>query len=64
VINDCVKALKSLNLDIAAFDVKIQTNKYKNPKYIILESNSAPALGDYGLEKYKQLLTKYVNENA
>ena len=64
VVNDCVKALKALNLDIAAFDVKIQTNKYKNPKYIILESNSAPALGDYGLEKYKQLLTKYVNENA
>ena len=64
VINDCIRALKALNLDIAAFDIKIQTSKHKNPKYIILESNSAPALGEYGLQKYKQLLTQYVNENA
>ena len=56
--------LKALNLDIAAFDVKVQTNKYKYPKFIILESNSAPALGEYGLQKYKQLLTQYVNENV
>ena len=58
-----IKALKALHLDVAAFDVKVQTNTQETPKYIILESNSAPALGEYGLEKYKTMLTTYINEN-
>ena len=62
IVNDCIKALKSLHLDIAAFDVKVQTNTQEIPKYIILESNSAPALGDFGLQQYKKILTTYVNE--
>ena len=57
IVSDCVKALKSLGLDIAAFDVKCEAG-VKNPKWIILESNSAPALGGVGIEKYKQQLTK------
>lgn len=56
----CVNALKALNLDIAAFDVKVQTNKYKYPKFIILESNSAPALGELGIMEYTKILNNYV----
>ena len=62
IVKDCISALKSLGLDIAAFDVKTQTAKYENPKFIILESNSAPALGENTLEKYKQELLMIINE--
>ena len=53
----CVRALKSLNLDIAAFDVKVA----KDGRFIILESNSAPALGELGIQKYKETLIKMIN---
>ena len=61
IVRSCVNAMKSVGLDIAAFDVKVQTSKYENPKWIILESNSAPGLGENSLEIYKQLLTKIIN---
>lgn len=62
IVDSCVEALKAIGLDIAAFDVKVQSNKHEEPKYIILESNSAPSLGEKGLEKYKTILTKLINE--
>lgn len=58
IVADCVKALKELKLDVAAFDVKVQSAKDKkgknreNPEYILLESNSAPSFGDITTEKY------------
>ncbi len=58
IVQDCVKALKKLKLDVAAFDVKVQSAKDKkgkmrnNPEYILLESNSAPSFGDITTEKY------------
>lgn len=55
IISDCVKALKELKLDIAAFDVKVS----KDGNYIIIESNSAPSFGAITLEKYKQEIEKY-----
>lgn len=60
IVKSCVSALKSLGLDIAAFDVKVQKSDVKNPKWIILESNSAPALGDITREKYKEVLLKMI----
>lgn len=54
IVNDCVKALKALKLDIAAFDVKCEGNGKANPDWIILESNSAPALGEVGIKKYSE----------
>lgn len=57
IVDACVKALKSLNLDLAAFDVKVA----KDGKYIILESNSAPALGELGIQRYTEILTKFIN---
>lgn len=61
IVDSCVDALKAIGLDIAAFDVKVQNNKHEDPKYIILESNSAPSLGDIGLQKYKETLTRIIN---
>ena len=60
IVESCVSALKSLGLDIAAFDIKVQKSDVKNPKWIILESNSAPALGDITREKYKEVLLKMI----
>lgn len=61
IVDSCVDALKAIGLDIAAFDIKVQNSKHEPPKYIILESNSAPSLGLQGLEKYKETLTRIIN---
>lgn len=61
IVEDCVFALKSEGLDIAAFDVKVQNNKHKTPKWVILESNSAPGLGERSVEIYKNIITKITN---
>ena len=62
IVSSCINALKSLGLDIAAFDVKVQSNKQKYPKFIILESNSAPAMGEPTLIKYKEILNNMLNK--
>lgn len=62
IVNDCVKAVKAVGLNIGAVDVKVQT-KTENPQYIILETNSAPALGEIGIEKYKEELINYINSH-
>jgi len=54
-------ALKATGLDIGAVDIRVQSNEYKNPKFIVCEINSAPALGIVGVEKYKETLTKLIN---
>jgi glutathione synthase/RimK-type ligase-like ATP-grasp enzyme len=66
IIEDCKKALKSLNLDFAAFDIKTQSNvdskgtKRKEVDYIIIESNSAPSFGDITLQKYLNEIPKLI----
>ena len=62
IIEECKKVLKVMKLDIAAFDVKVQTNDKKDPDFIILESNTAPALGEIGIEKYKKELSCLVQK--
>ena len=52
------KSKNAVGLDICAVDVKVQTSKYKNPKFIILETNSAPALGEIGVQLYLEQLRK------
>lgn len=61
IIRGCVNALKSVGLDIAAFDIKVQGSNVEDPKYLILECNSAPGLGQIGVQKYKEQLTKIIN---
>lgn len=62
IVDDCVRAIHAVGLDIGAVDVKVQTSS-DNPKYIILETNSAPALGEIGIEKYKEALINYINNH-
>lgn len=64
IVTSCVNALKAIGLDIAAFDIKCQKNDVKEPKYILLESNSAPCLKDFGIDKYKQTLIEIINEKS
>lgn len=62
IVKMSVNALKSCGLDICCVDVKVQSNKHKHPKFIILETNSAPALGAKTIELYKKELNRIVNE--
>lgn len=66
IVQDCIKALNSLQLDIAAFDVLVQGSSKVNPEWIICESCSAPSHGLITTEKYlleipKLLKIKYNN---
>jgi hypothetical protein len=72
VVEESVKALKAVELDFGAVDLKIQSSKNRNgdlretPKFIVVEINSAPSFGDKTTEKYieelpKLLIDKYEN---
>lgn len=56
----CIKALEAVGLDIGAFDVKVQSAAKENPKFIIIEVNSAPAFGEITLEKYKETINSLI----
>lgn len=68
IIDECVKALKAVGLDIGAFDVRVQSEKDKkgnNRKecdFIIIESGSAPSFGDQTLEKYLVEIPKLIKD--
>lgn len=64
IVTACINAKNAVGLDIAAVDVKTTTWKKDPCKFIILETNSAPSLGDIGIQKYTELLITYINENA
>ncbi len=65
---ECVKALKSLGLDLACFDIKVLAKKdengkeRQNPDFIIIESNSAASLMDIGIQKYIEVIPKLLKE--
>lgn len=67
MVNDCIKAIQAVGLDIGAVDVLIQHNQdnqgntRSDCKYIILETNSAPGMSssDSGLS---QTATAYLEE--
>lgn len=56
-----INALEATGLDIGAVDVRVQSNEVDNPRFIVCEINSAPALGTMGIEKYKEIITKLIN---
>lgn len=70
IVEDCLKAMNAMKADILAFDVKVQSNKtYKgtrrtNPKWIILESCSAPSFGEITTEKYLIEIPKVLIKKA
>lgn len=67
IVADCVKALNAVGLDFGALDVRVQSakdndgNVIKNPKWIIIETNSAPGLEKIGLAKYVEEIPKIIN---
>lgn len=70
IVAECVKALKAVGLDIAGFDVRVQSAKdgkervRKDPDFIIIESNSACSHGTVTAIKYKEALIKLLNERV
>lgn len=68
IVADAVKALVSVGLDVGALDVRVQSakdgdgNTIKNPKWIIIETNSAPGLADVGLQKYVDIIPQLISE--
>lgn len=55
IVQECIKALNAVGLDVGACDVKVQSQKdgrVANPDFFIIEINSAPAFGRITLEKY------------
>lgn len=67
IVEECVKALNAVRLDIGACDIKVQSEKGRdrggNPEFIILEINSAPSFGENTLIKYEKQLKKMLNDN-
>lgn len=74
IITQSINAVKAVGLDIGAVDVRVQSSTNsegsvrKSPKFIILEVNSAPALGEQGIEAYHEaiinVLTNKFNSHA
>lgn len=62
IVTACINAKNAVGLDIAAVDIKTTTWMRDPCKFIILETNSAPSLGDIGIQKYINFLTNYINE--
>jgi len=58
IVAECVKATKSVGLDIAALDVIVSSRNTKD--FIILETNSAPSLGRITTINYIEQLNKMV----
>jgi len=66
VIAESIKALNAVGLDFGAVDLRIQSATHKcgkvreNPKFIIVEINSAPSFGTITIEKYKEELAQLI----
>jgi len=57
IVNECVKALNAVGLDLGACDVRVQS-KNDRPDFIICEINSAPSFGEITLTKYQNEIKK------
>jgi len=64
IVKESVEALKAVGLDFGAIDLRIQSSKNKegiireDPKFIIVEINSAPSFGEKTLIKYIEIIPK------
>jgi len=61
-------AVRAVGLDMAAVDIRVQStinkkgNKRESSNFVILETNSAPGLGDIGKDMYKNQIVKMLKE--
>lgn len=53
-------ALQSVGLTVGAVDVRVQSNKKKNPEFYIIEINSAPSMSPITTERYITELNRIV----
>jgi glutathione synthase/RimK-type ligase-like ATP-grasp enzyme len=66
IVEECVKALNAVGLDVGAMDVRVQSatkpngNVRETQEFIILESNSAPSLGSVTEQKYLEHLPRLI----
>lgn len=63
VIENCKKLQELTKLNFSSFDIRIQSSKHENPKYIILETNSGSSMGEGTAKAYKNAILKYLTEN-
>lgn len=75
IVAECVKGLAAVELDVASFDVRVQSAKTekgkdrKEPDFIILECNSASSFGDNSpnsivAQRYMEMIPKIANKKA
>ena len=57
IVEDCVKALKSIGADVLSFDVRTS----KDEDWILIECNSASSFGEKTLQKYIEEIPKIIN---
>lgn len=62
MVNESVKALKSVGLDIGCVDLRCQSSGKTNPEFIIVEINSAPSLAEQGVEAYREKIYDIIND--
>jgi len=60
IVEDCVKAINSVGLDVGACDVKVNNKG----KHIVIEVNSAPSFGKITEEKYREIIPVLVNDKV
>lgn len=60
IVQECIKALNAVKLDIGACDIRVQNGD--DPKFIIIEINSAPSMGKITTIKYMEELPKIINK--
>jgi D-alanine-D-alanine ligase-like ATP-grasp enzyme len=63
---ECVKALKSVGLDVGAIDLRVQSATKKgeireNPEFIVVEINSAASFGEVTTIKYIEVLPSIIH---
>jgi D-alanine-D-alanine ligase-like ATP-grasp enzyme len=65
---ECIKALKSVGLDIGGFDLRVQSTKDKdgntrqNPDFLVIESNSACSFAEITAKKYIEILPSLLTQ--
>jgi hypothetical protein len=59
---ECVKAMKTLNLDIACFDVLYSSKDNNNHQFVIAEANTNPEMLNNTFDAYKDAIIKVVNQ--
>lgn len=71
IVNECVKALNAVGLDVGAIDLRVQSREdqtknntkviRKDPKFIVIEINSAPSFGELTANKYLKIIPTIIN---